>query len=80
MTEVQRINGRGFARGWHATELQRKATAAGQSMAEYFAAEIALASAFNVPAEATVIKGGRVHYRFIDGSVTSFRHVKRRTN
>jgi hypothetical protein len=49
-------------------------------MAEYFAAEIALASAFNVPAEATAIKGGRVHYRFIDGSVTSFRHVKRRTN
>jgi hypothetical protein len=76
-TEVQRINDRGFARGWHATMLQREATQTGRTMAALHSERVANVAAYNVPAEATAIRGGKVHYRFIDGSEASHPYVKR---
>jgi hypothetical protein len=46
-------------------------------MAALHLERVANVSAFNVPAEATAIKGGKVHYRFIDGSECSHPYVKR---
>jgi hypothetical protein len=75
--EIDRINARGFARGWHATMLKRESTQTGRTMAALHLERVANVSAFNVPAEATAIKGGKVHYRFIDGSECSHPYVKR---
>lgn len=78
MTEVERINSKGFGNGWHAAQLRDRASRAGQTMAEYFSAEVALASAFNVPGTAFKLRAGRIHYRFLDGSEAVFRHQSRK--
>lgn len=74
MTETQRLNSRGLANGWHAQQLQRNAERSGQTMAEYFSAEIAMAAAYSVPAVATKVRGGYAHYRFNDGSTIRLPH------
>jgi hypothetical protein len=76
-TEVERINSSGWARGWHATMLQRESTQTGRTMAALHLERVANVSAFNVPAEATAVRGGLVHYRFMDGSECSHPYVKR---
>jgi hypothetical protein len=76
--EIDRINANGFARGWHATMLQRESKQTGRTMAALHLERVANVSAFNVPAEATAIRGGRVHYRFLDDSVASYPYVKRK--
>jgi spore cortex formation protein SpoVR/YcgB (stage V sporulation) len=75
--EIDRINANGWARGWHATMLQREANQTGRTMATLHLERVANVSAFNVPAEATLIRGSRVHYRFLDGSECSHPYVKR---
>ncbi|WP_163066009.1 hypothetical protein, partial [Acinetobacter baumannii] len=75
LTEIQRINGAGLARGWHAEMLQRDANQVGRTMATIHNERVAGAAAFSVPAEAIAIRGGRVHYRFLDGSETSHPYV-----
>lgn len=74
---VDEINARGWARGWHAMQLQKEAAQTGRTMAALHLERVANVSAFNVPAEATKISGGRVYYRFIDGSECSHTYVKR---
>lgn len=74
---VDEINARGWARGWHAMQLQKEAEQTGRTMAALHLERVANVSAFNVPGEATAIRGGKVHYRFLDGSVCSHPYVKR---
>lgn len=76
-TEIQRINDRGWATGWHAERLAAEAKSQGKTMAALFSAKAAVSSAFNVPAKAVKIKGGKVHYQFLDGSTDAFLHQKR---
>lgn len=70
-TLIQRLNSRGFARGWHAEMLQRDATRLGATMAALFLQRIKNASAYNVPAEAISARGAKVQYRFLDGSTVT---------
>ena len=70
--ELARINGRGHAKGWHAHDLQSRATREGRTMADLFSEDLGQTSAFNVPAEAVRIRHGRVFYRFADGSEADF--------
>lgn len=76
--ELARINGSGFAHGWHAHQLQVLAERQRRTMAAVFLDSIAEAAAFNVPGVAERIAGGRVYYRFADGSEASLAHVPRR--
>ena len=71
-TTLDKINGLGWANGWHAQQLQTQAKAAGKTMAEQFHENIKDASGFNIHATAINSKGGKVQYRFLDGSTTTF--------
>jgi hypothetical protein len=77
VTEIERINSNGLARGWHAQQLQAHAKRTGRTMASLHVESTRNASAFSVPAEATHIKGGFVYYQFMDGSVVAHVHQKR---
>lgn len=69
---IDKINERGWGNGWHAQMLQGQAKAAGKTMAEQFHENIKDASGFNIHATAIASKGGKVTYRFLDGSTTIF--------
>lgn len=66
--EVQAINARGHANGWYAQQLQSRAARNGETMAEVYERESWKVIASNVPATCTAIRGGKAHYRFLDGS------------
>lgn len=72
MKLVDEINGRGWANGWHAQELQKEAQRTGQTMVECFNRKIAGASAFNVPAECVKADSQWIYYEFADGSKAQF--------
>lgn len=78
MTQLESINARGLARGWHAEQLQAKAASMGVTMATAFLASLGNTSAFNVPAEAVKCTPQWITYRFIDGSETRFRNREAR--
>lgn len=69
---LDKINERGWGNGWHAERLEAQAKAAGKTMAQQFCENIANAAAFNIPAVAIASKGGKVCYKFRDGSMKVF--------
>lgn len=76
MTQVERINARGYARGWYADQLASECRWTGETMAERFW-RTGRGPAFNVPAECTRVVGAgagmrRIFYRFADGSTLNF--------
>lgn len=70
-TVIQKLNERGWARGWHAQELQGRAKRRGMTMAALFLEEIQGMSAYNFLAEAIEVKRGLVLFRCLDGSTFS---------
>lgn len=75
-SRVAEINERGWANGWHAEELARKAKAAGVPMADMFVDSIKQASAFNVPAKCTKVTTAWIYYEFSDGSTAKFLNTR----
>jgi hypothetical protein len=67
-TIIEKLNARGFARGWHAQMLQGRAERRGVTMSALFCEEIRGKSAYNFLAEAVSLSRGKVTFRFLDGS------------
>lgn len=80
MTLKDQINSRGWADGWHAQELEKRAKHQGRTMATVWAEETEGATAYNVPGRCLKIhhKDGEAWgtFQFIDGS-TIVRRVRR---
>ncbi len=76
MKRIDEINGRGWANGWHAQQLQEQAKRQGVNMATQFNRNIAGASAFNVFAKAVKVTAEWVFYEFADGSTAQYRNQK----
>lgn len=63
MNQIQRINARGHANGWHADMLQAQAAREGRTMAEAFVDSVRRTYAFNVPGTATAVLRHANQYR-----------------
>lgn len=76
-SEVQRINDRGLANGWHAQKLLKEAQSKGITMAELHNIKTIYSSASNCPAKCLKVGSNYIHYEFIDGSKLTLAYVKR---
>lgn len=80
--EMDRINSRGLANGWHAQQLAAKTKEAQKvlpdaTMADVFRASLVNTVAFSVPAKCTKVSALYTHYVFSDGSTAKFRNRER---
>jgi hypothetical protein len=71
---VEKINSRGYERGWHAEQLEQEAKQAGKTMAALYGEKLRASpsSAFNVPAAAERVTSSWIYYRFMDGSTDRY--------
>lgn len=77
MSQLESINCRGLANGWHAQQLQQRSHDNGETMSVCYERSIKNSSACSVPAKAIKITNAFITYQFLDGSISNFENQNR---